>query len=128
MPKKAWLAASLAWTVFVTVLCLVSFSDLPRVNVGGIDKYVHAAFHFVFSILWYMYLRSEDRASGNTRALFRVLALSLFFGILIEIAQAFLTDTRNADIADVGANFAGAATAVFLLYCYRRLAKNASLN
>lgn len=128
VPKKAWLIAALAWTVLVTVLCLVSFSDLPHVNVGGVDKYVHAAFHFVFSVLWYKYLRSEGRAWGNTGILFRVLALSLLFGVLIEIAQALLTDTRNADIADVGANFTGAITALFLLYCYRRLAKRAALN
>lgn len=128
VPKKAWFIAALAWTVFVTVLCLVSFSDLPHVNVGGVDKYIHAAFHFVFSMLWYMYLRGEDRAWGNTGTLFRVLALSLFFGILVEIAQAFFTDTRNADITDVGANFIGAITAIFLLYCYRKLTKRGVLN
>lgn len=126
MLKKLWLIAASGWTLAITVLCLVSFTDLPTVSVSGIDKYVHAAFHFIFTLLWYLYLRTEDRSVGNAQILFKIVAFSLVFGIVIELAQGLFTKTRQADIKDVGANFAGALLAAVCLFAYRKWASKHS--
>ncbi|WP_290840695.1 VanZ family protein [Flavobacterium sp.] len=125
MPKKIWFAAALGWTVFVTVLCLVSFSDLPSVNVSGVDKYVHATFHFVFVVLWFNYLRVEGR---QNKTVLHAVILSLAYGILIEIAQGLFTATRQADPKDVAANTAGAIIAAILLFSYNTYTKAGARN
>lgn len=124
MLKKFWLAAASAWTVFIAIMCLVSFNDLPKVSVGNIDKYVHGGFHFLFTILWYLYLRTEDRMVGTAQILFRIVAGSAVFGIAIEFAQGALTATRQADANDAVANIAGALiAAVSILICVKIFAK-----
>lgn len=120
MLKKLWLIAASGWTLSIVVLCLVSFTDLPTVSVSDIDKYVHATFHFIFTLLWYLYLRTEDRSADNAQILFKIVAFSLIFGIAIELAQGFFTKTRQADIKDVVANFTGAVLAAVSLFAYRK--------
>ena len=117
--KKFWLFAAALWTIFIVVLCLVSFNELPAVGVGNFDKYVHAAFHFTFTIFWYKYLRIEDGKVSNAQLLFRIVSASLILGILLEFAQSF-TKTRSADVADVAANLIGALIAALLTLAYRR--------
>ncbi|NUY81602.1 VanZ family protein [Flavobacterium sp. MAH-1] len=120
MLKKLWLIAASGWTLSIAVLCLVSFTDLPTVSVSDIDKYVHATFHFIFTLLWYLYLRTEDRSVGNAQILFKIVAFSLVFGIAIELAQSLFTKTRQADIKDVAANLTGALLAAVCLFVYRK--------
>lgn len=120
MRKKFWLALASLWTVFIIVLCLVSFNDLPTVSVSNFDKFVHAAFYFTFTVLWYLYLRIDDRKVSNAQLLFKIVAVAVVFGILIEFAQGALTKTRQADAKDALANFTGALLAAFWLFAYRR--------
>lgn len=114
VPKKLWLFASVGWTLLVFLLCLVSFNDLPSINVKSADKYVHFLFHFVFTILWFGYLRQVSNLS-HFKLLFRIVFFSIFCGVVIEIAQRFFTNTRSADRYDVLANFAGALFAAILV-------------
>lgn len=114
-PKPFFLVLSILWTLTVAVLCLVSFSKMPKVGISGADKYVHATFHFVFVILWFLAL-FRMRKLKNT--LLKVLLFSIAFGILIEFLQEILTKTRTADVLDVAANTTGAIVAVLGLYLY----------
>ncbi len=123
MPKKIWLLAASGWTLLVLVLCLVSFSTFPGVGVKGADKYVHVIFHFVFTILWFLYIQSSGYVISNGKAVLRVVSLSIVFGILIEMAQELLTATRGADLYDVIANISGALLAATVLIGYARLKK-----
>lgn len=118
MPKQIWLALALVWTVFVTVLCLVSFGDLPTVNVSGVDKYVHATFHFIFALLWFRYLKTDVRALLTSVII--VFSMSVVFGILLEILQGLLTQTRQADAKDVAANCSGALVALGIQFLYEK--------
>ncbi|RZJ31045.1 MAG: hypothetical protein EOO48_03265 [Flavobacterium sp.] len=114
VPNKAWRWIAVIWTLIIAVLCMVRFTDLPDVGVKGTDKYVHATFHFFFTIFWCQHLiNTKSRPLRPT--LLRVLLLSIVYGGLIEIAQETLTTTRHADWADVAANFTGAILAVLVL-------------
>lgn len=114
MPDKAWLWIAALWTIVIAVLCLVSFGSLPDLGVKGTDKYVHATLHFFFTIFWCEYLL-KNSGMHRGRIFGRILSLSIIYGCLIEIAQGCFTTTRQADLTDVAANFAGAAIAVLLL-------------
>lgn len=116
VPKKVWLVLAVAWTVFIAVMCLVSFDKLPSIASGkGADKLGHIAFHFAFTVLWYGYW--ENRGS---RVLTKVVLASLAYGILIEFLQSALTTTRRADVYDVMANLTGALLATLAVWLWNR--------
>jgi len=97
---------------------LATFRTLPKIGVQGADKYVHVTFHFVFTLLWFLYLRQQN--TNNRKVLSRIFLASLFYGIVIEIMQGLFTTTRTADITDVMANTGGALFALAtILVVYR---------
>lgn len=114
-PNPIFLVLSILWTLTIAILCLVSFSKMPSVGISGADKYVHATFHFVFVVLWFLALYQKQKLKNT---LLKVLLFSIAFGILMEFLQEILTKTRTADIFDVFANTAGAIIAVLALYWY----------
>ncbi len=111
--KKATFSLAVGWTLLIAVLCLVKFTDLPSIGVSGADKYVHFTLHFVFTMLWgyYFWLKLNEI---TLKKIAFIVAISLCYGILIEILQEKFTTTRHADIVDVLANFSGALAALVL--------------
>ena len=109
---------AIAWTVFIAYLCLASFNSLPKIGIGGADKYVHVVVYFVFALLWSCHLRTKEPCSNS--ALVKVLFAAIIYGSAIEIAQGTFTTTRKADVLDVLANTFGAVLAILmLLFAYR---------
>lgn len=119
--NKFYLALALCWTMLVFFLCLVSAGELPRINikVSGIDKLVHFTFHFVFVMLWFLYLKNKNIKP----VLLKIFLASFCFGILIEICQSLFSNTRQADVLDVLANASGAITAVIILFLNHKFFK-----
>lgn len=116
--RKFWLALATTWTLAVLVLCLISFNKLPSVGLKQADKYVHLAFHLVFTLSWFQYFRQQIK-----RALLKVFIASLLYGGLIEILQGLLTTTRRADLKDIAANACGAILAVVIVLMTRNTGK-----
>ena len=113
-----WLAE--LWTLIIAFLCLVSFKKLPSLGVKSADKYVHFTFHFVFTILWVLYLIKKESITKQILKLviIKVFITSLLYGIAIEIAQSLFTITREGDVFDVMANTSGSIAAVLLITIY----------
>jgi len=117
-----WLAE--IWTLLIAYLCLTSAKNLPNVEIinkmglQSIDKYVHFTLHFVFSILWFQYLRNKNSNTNKPLQgiLAKVLLASFIYGVLIEIAQSLFTTTRQGDVLDVMANTSGAIVAIGILF------------
>ncbi|MDK2771512.1 VanZ family protein [Flavobacterium haoranii] len=103
-----WLA--IIWTLFITVLCLVSVNDLPSVSIQNKDKITHAMFYFVFVFLW------GNAFTKNSKTFFKVFVFAILYGIIIEIFQGVFTETRSADFFDVLANTFGALLGLLLLF------------
>ncbi len=116
-----YLFLALSWTTLVFLLCLVSVGNLPSlsIKVSGLDKYVHFTFHFVFSILWFLYLKNKNIKP----ILLKIFLASFCFGILIEICQSLFTTSRQADVLDVLANASGAISAITILFLYHQFLK-----
>ena len=86
---------------------------MPRVEVPGKDKTAHFLFYFVLTLLWNFALQKKYK----NRALKYIIVFALiFYGIVIEILQGFLTKNREADIYDVMANSAGALVALIFIF------------
>ena len=123
MPKQLYFWVALLWTGIVAYLCLMKSSDVPVVQITNLDKIVHAFFHFVFTLLWFLYFKNHfSRMSTFKKAIIPFL-LSVFFGLLIEFFQNVFTVTRMAELYDVLANISGAIFAVILILLYEKMSQ-----
>jgi glycopeptide antibiotics resistance protein len=123
-----WIAAG--WTLVIAVLCLVSFNSFRDVDIKmkDADKFVHATFHFMFTILWYLHFRRSTPGMNTVKLFAVILSLSILYGISIEIAQELFTTTRQADVKDVLANLTGGILGVLTLALTRKLTQKGQYN
>jgi VanZ family protein len=101
----------IAYGCLVTLLSLVSFPLFSDVSVGldipHLDKAVHFAFYFIFTLLGHKVAESEQRF------LYLCTGIVIFSG-LIEVAQSF-TPVRMMSGADFVANMLGVLLAYVML-------------
>ncbi|MDG2433193.1 VanZ family protein [Flavobacterium sp.] len=121
MRKNSALFAAVLWTSVIFFLCLIKSSDLPYVAINNLDKVVHASFHLLFVVLWFLYFNELFSKSFSTKALVFAFSLSVFYGIAIEIMQTIFTTTRSADVFDVVANLIGAIIGILLLIIGKKI-------
>ncbi|WP_310560754.1 VanZ family protein [Flavobacterium sp.] len=124
MRKNLFLTAALFWTGVILFLCLDNANNLPVINILYIDKVIHVVLHFVFTTLWFLYLKKKLDNASNFKPLALAFVFSFIFGILIELMQQYFTTTRIADIFDVLSNLLGASfavTTIILLNAYNRI-------
>jgi VanZ family protein len=113
--KLFFLAAALFWSGVILFFCLIKASDLPQVEVPNLDKVIQATFHFVFTVLWFLFFKKKLKTSNIFRSLLISFVFSFFFGVTIEIMQQVFTTTRSADVLDELANLSGASLAVITI-------------
>ena len=89
--------------------------DIPKISIPNVDKVVHASFHFVFTLVWFLFFKKQLNRPNVTKPLAISFVLSVFLGIGIELMQVLFTTTRKGDSLDVLANMSGAALAVCLI-------------
>lgn len=120
--RNIYLGAAIAWTIFLTVLCLVSMEKLGPVNAWQLpykDKVGHFVFYFVFTILWYAYFYSRKK-TNLVKLRYIALIAAFIYGSLVELSQLLFTNGRNADILDIAFNTMGSAAAVLLLWLLQK--------
>src|SRR5690606_3946741 len=100
-----WVAGWLALLAVVAAGSLMPASELPQVQLPGVDKLQHAAAHAVLASYAMMPFASRRAQAAAVVGL-------LAYGIGIELAQAGLTADRMAEWGDVLANAAGTAAGV----------------
>lgn len=120
-----WLA--ITWTAMVTFLCLVSFNELPKIEVTSFDKLGHITFHFGITFLWFLVYRFKV-LNENKKALSKAFLFSFFYGVTIEVCQDQFTATRSGDIFDVFANTIGSLLAIILVMLAIRYRANSPKN
>lgn len=98
--------------MLVTLLSLFSFSGthvLPVIRIPHFDKLVHLAFYLGATILGTLCI--WERTNGRYtlhKTIGWAVGYAIFYGIIIEVLQAWFTTYRQGDILDVLANTAGA--------------------
>jgi VanZ family protein len=118
------LLLAITWTILIAVLCLDESSNLPSIAINNIDKAVHFCFHFILTLLWFLYLLSEKNIQSRFKIKWIAFLISFIYGVLIEWAQQKFTNSRKADVFDVCANTCGALLAIFILNYTLKKAKN----
>jgi len=92
-----------------------TFETAGLFDIPYLDKFVHFGLYFLFMAVIIIEHRNQF---SNTRQIIIVALIPVFFGGLMELAQAGFTDTRSADILDIMFNTAGTATAVCIWLFY----------
>jgi len=112
--KTLLLLLAVLYSCGITVLFFIPTDGLPRVNFSSIDKVVHVAVFIVLILIWQLYVFKKEGGALSWRKSFIILLSSLIYGILIEVFQGLLTDSRSSDVLDVFANLAGSLIGVVL--------------
>ena len=112
MLRKYALPLALTYTVFLTVVSLITLKRIPRIGIGFDDKLYHVLAYIVLTVLWYFAAKEP-----KTRKTIIIIGVScIVFGIVIEAVQGKVNVNRVADLLDVVANVIGVS--IGLLYCF----------
>lgn len=124
MLKNIFFWVAFCWTVVVGFFCLVPSNDIPTVTIPNFDKLVHTFFHFVFTILWFLFFKNQVKKKNQFKLLIVAVCFSLLFGLVIEVLQDKLTTTRSGDVFDILANLSGAIIAFIFVLFAKQIKKN----
>lgn len=106
---KPLLFLAITYSVAISVLFFIPSIDLPKVKVKiyGLDKIVHGVIHFTLINVWMLYIYVKNDFQFRWKWVLILFLWILLFGIIVEILQSQLTDSRGADILDIAANLTG---------------------
>ncbi len=116
---------AILWAVFVVVMC-----EMPSIGslVGdstffaGFDKLVHTGFFFVLTVLlFYGKIMEQKSYSYRPLTILKILLITLFLGVFIEILQWKIFTYRSAEWWDLFADMVGVGMGVFsYIFLHRR--------
>lgn len=114
------------WLILVTLLSLLpSLGDVPNaMSIPHLDKVAHFSFYMGFCVLGILWqIGGEQRGwiirlyQGKYLNLILLsLTLAVFYGMIIEVLQSLLTDTRRMEAEDMLANGLGALIGAMISY------------
>ncbi|MGB5942405.1 MAG: VanZ family protein [Leeuwenhoekiella sp.] len=118
---KVTTVAIIGYSLAILIGSLMAMPPLPE-NLEGIppDKKIHFFAYFVLSVSWMLYLHL---VIFNKEKFWKALTLTFFgsfvYGLIIEVLQASLTDSRSGDVWDLLANTLGILTGIFVISLIR---------
>ncbi|WP_420571792.1 VanZ family protein [Kordia sp.] len=116
MRKYLFSISAIAWTIFITIISLISLKDAPKIGISFADKLVHGFVYFLFTIVWFFaFSKGFATTFLKKNALVLSAIFAIIYGICIEIMQATLVENRQGDLEDVIANTLGTILAVIVL-------------
>lgn len=114
--NKFLLPFALLYTLFLTLGSFLQPEQLPSLGSTISDKVIHFIGYTFLVCLWSVAFYFKSKKNKFIIAVFKTAFFALVYGIIIEVLQEQLTNTREGDIKDVFANFLGVIFAVILLY------------
>jgi VanZ family protein len=97
-----------------------TFDKVPVFNIPYFDKIVHFGMYFGLML---MIIIENRRSVRSIKHLFSLSLIPLFYGIIIEIMQSFLTVTRSGNFYDAIADLAGILVSVLIFTFIKPLKK-----
>ncbi|MFR9540364.1 MAG: VanZ family protein [Rikenellaceae bacterium] len=110
---KSVTAATIAYVVVLTTLCLVPISaPTPNLQVIGFDKLVHIALYFGLTALFISTIIAR-RTKATAKQIAATTLAAIAYGAIIEVIQQQVG--RDFDIYDIAANSIGAIAAAIAI-------------
>ena len=91
----------------IWVVCMVPVPETPLNEINLIDKWTHFVMYGVLTVvIWWEYKRRHDKICWKRLVVGGVLC-PVLMGVLVELAQAYLTTCRSGDWFDALCNSMG---------------------
>lgn len=119
MLRKYAFGITLCYTAALTIASLIHVSGLPEINYSNTDKIFHFIAYSGLSWFWFQAFYNKFKWPFH-KALLVSAIVSVIFGIIIEVLQGVLTDTRVADNNDILANTLGVGVTVAVLLLFKK--------
>ena len=103
MVKKLLLVVAIAYTIWLTVVSLITLKGVPSLGSSFDDKIYHFLAYFIFAFLWITYFKLFQKKYS----VYLVFSFTLLFGIILELVQHQLNPNRTYDTYDLMANCLG---------------------
>lgn len=110
---------AILWTLFIASSCLLpasAFRQFTFDSLFEIDKVVHLVLYFVFVVLWA--ISFPEQFSKRQKIILG--AVSIGYGVLIEVLQSVMALGRAYDIDDIIANTVGCILGLLSISFVRR--------
>jgi len=111
LPQTVKMIKKNIFSVFVAMIILYlslassdTFKNVPFSTIPNLDKLVHISMYFG---LMSAIIFDNRKSINSTKQVLLIALIPLFYGILMEFLQGFLTVSRSASIYDVLANSTG---------------------
>ncbi len=108
---------SIVWAAFIMVVCAIPSDQVQKVTfvkIPYLDKIIHFILYFVFALLVISGNNSlREKRNVTVKAILWAAAITLTYGILVELLQHFIFTTRSAEFWDIVANILGFLAAAF---------------
>jgi VanZ family protein len=110
MIRKNILSIAVAFIIlYLSLTSSHTFDKVPMFNIPYLDKIVH---FLMYGGLMSVILFENRNTIFSQRQIFLISLIPFFYGILMELLQAVLTDTRSGSMYDALADTAGIFAAV----------------
>ena len=120
LESKQLLVVCIFYSVFITIIFLLPTKEISKLfdTFIPIDKLVHVVIFLVLTFLWLFYVNSVLN-DIKPIVLFFILAVCLFYGILIEVTQELYVSSRGAEVLDVIADLLGSSLGLLFFRNYK---------
>lgn len=98
--------------IVIWVVCLIPVPDTPLSDFNLVDKWTHFVMYGIFSFI-------VCRECGSIS--WKTILLPILMGILVELAQNYLTTCRSGEVADGIANTIGVLLGNTMFWIYRKI-------
>ncbi|GAA4894591.1 hypothetical protein GCM10023311_19100 [Flaviramulus aquimarinus] len=109
------LLLALAYTVVLTLACLMTIKNMPDLVFSLSDKVLHFLAYSILTFLWFISGFHTFKFTKK-QAIIYALIFSIVYGILIEVLQGTITVSRAYDVYDMLANSLGAILTSTILW------------
>ena len=106
---RKWRIIALVYTVFLAVFSFINLQALDDIGPQFKDKIFHI---LAYALLFWLWYRSRSTPVEN-KIVVRMAVLIILYGMVIEVLQQVLTDSRRFDWLDALANTIGVIGVVF---------------
>ena len=101
--KKSLLLVAIIYTIWLTIVSLISLKSIPNLGFSFDDKIYHLLAYLVLAFLWITYFKHR-KAKYLTLIVF---SSTILFGVVLELIQHQLNPNRTYDTYDLIANCLG---------------------
>lgn len=119
--KYQWPA--IVWSIIVLILCDMPIeSKGPSIFFEGFDKMVHLGFFFILTVLLFFgKIRQQNSYDYRTLTIIKILLITTFLGVTIELLQYAVFTYRSAEWWDLLSDMLGVGMGIFsYLLLHRR--------